>query len=736
MYRKFVGILLVVMQMTKNVIKYLVLAGLFAVPFIVFIIPSGMFFPFISGKGFTFRIIIEIIFGAFVVLAFLDAQYRPKFSWITKSVLFFTLAILVADLFSVNSYKSLWSNYERMEGFVLIAHLALYYIVASSVFRNLKNWNTFFNVSIISSVLLSFYGVLQLARKITINQGGVRVDGTFGNATYFAIYLVIHIFLCLYMLVDSSKPKWQKWLYGLIALFEAVILYYTATRGAILGLIGGLVLAAILIVWKEKENLLLKKISYGVIIFIVIFSGLFVSLRNTSFVKNSPVLSRFSSLGPEELKTQGRYFVWPMAIKGFLEKPILGWGQESFNFVFNKYYDPRMYNQEQWFDRTHDVFLDWLIAGGLVGFLAYASMYFALFYYIWRKKSTLSIPAKSVLTGMISAYIFHNIFVFDNLISYILFFSILAFVHSISSENEVSTKKFYTKIFSNDVIHYIVLPVAVVATCTAIYFVNVPAIEENKALIQAITTQGDLEKNFTLFKKVFDYNSFGNSEAVEQLLQVTSQIYSSQAPDSVKQEFYDFSKTKIEEKINQTPTDARYLVFAGSFFNRFGQFDLAIQYLERAIKESTNKQTIYFELGSSYLGKGDRAKAFETFKKAYDLEPDSQESKIIYAVGAIYTQNNSVLNQIIKTIDQNTLIGDNRIIKAYADIGDYTTVINILNARLQKNPTDKNNRLSLASVYSTIGQKQKAIDIIQAMIKENPNFKDEGEGYIKQIQSQ
>ena len=109
-----------------------------------------------------------------------------------------------------------------------------------------------------------------------------------------------------------------------------------------------------------------------------------MAVRNTTFVRNDYVLSRFASLSFSEIKTQGRYFVWPMAIKGFIEKPILGWGQEGFNFVFNKYYDPRMYTREPWFDRAHNTYLDWLIAGGALGLLSYLAIIFSLLYYLFK----------------------------------------------------------------------------------------------------------------------------------------------------------------------------------------------------------------------------------------------------------------------------------------------------------------------------------------------------------------
>ncbi len=724
------------MQTFKNILKYSVLGGLFIIPFIPFFVPSAMFFPFISGKGFAFRIITEIIFGAFVLLAFMDPQYRPKMSWITKSVFIFGIAVLVTDLLGVNVYKSIWSNYERMEGFVLIGHLVLFYIVSTSMFNTFSKWVNYFNVVIGTSAMMSIYGLFQVLGKATINQGGVRVDGTFGNSTYLAIYLVFNIFLCLYLLIDSVRPNWQRWAYASVAVLDLIILYFTATRGAILGLIGGLFVSGLIIIFLDKENTKLKKISYYAIGLIILVVVSFIPFRKTDFVKNSPVLSRFSTLGISEIKTQGRYFVWPMAIKGFEENPILGWGQENFNFVFNKYYDPRMYGQEQWFDRTHDIFLDWLISGGIVGLLSYLSLYVALLYYIWRKDSLLKFSEKSILTGLVAAYVFHNIFVFDNLISYVMFFSLLGFVHSTNTKRvgEIEQSGFYTKNFSNDVVNYIVAPVVLVLVVVTVYFVNVPAILANQTLIKAMTPQGGVEKNLALFKQVYSYNSFGSTEATEQLIQIATQISAANnVPDNLKKQFYDLAQEKIEEKLKQTPHDARYLVFAGSFYNRFAKYDEAIKYLERAIIESPDKQSIYAELGASYLGKGNTAKFFDLMKEAYETTPQSKDAKVMYAVAAIYTKNDAVLKELSAQIDQDTILNDNRFLQTYASTGDYNSVVAILTARIEKDPSNVQYKLSLASTYATMGQKQKAIDIINQIIKSDPSFKDQGEEYIKQI---
>ena len=53
----------------KDIAKAVVYSGIFLIPAVVLIISNSLFFPFITGKNFTFRIIVEIIFAAWIILA-------------------------------------------------------------------------------------------------------------------------------------------------------------------------------------------------------------------------------------------------------------------------------------------------------------------------------------------------------------------------------------------------------------------------------------------------------------------------------------------------------------------------------------------------------------------------------------------------------------------------------------------------------------------------------------------
>nr|MDP7365942.1 hypothetical protein [Candidatus Paceibacterota bacterium] len=102
----------------QKILRYLLIGGIFAVPFIPLVISSTMFFPFITGKNFAFSIIVELLLGGWAILAVLDKAYRPKFTLLLISILSFVGIIAIADIFGANPFKSFWSNFERMEGFL------------------------------------------------------------------------------------------------------------------------------------------------------------------------------------------------------------------------------------------------------------------------------------------------------------------------------------------------------------------------------------------------------------------------------------------------------------------------------------------------------------------------------------------------------------------------------------------------------------------------------------------
>lgn len=726
----------------KDILRYVIFSGIFIVPALPFFVSTALFFPFITTKGFIFRIIVEIIFACFIVLAITDRSYRPNKSFILWSLAIFVSVIAVADLFSINVTKSLWSNFERMEGWVLLAHLLAYFLVLISVLKTETVWNYFWNTTLGASLIVSFVGVLQMFSVVAINQGSNRLDAYTGNSTYLAVYLLFHIFLALFLFVRSSgEDKMWRWFYGIVALADTFILYRTATRGAILGFIGGLVVSAILIIFTEKKRRVLRNISIGIFASAIVLGALFLAVKDSSFIANNQVLSRFK---PDSLisTAQTRTSVWKIAIEGFKERPILGWGQESFNYVFNKYYEPSLFGEEQWFDRAHNTPLDWLIAGGLLGLITYLSILIALVWGIW-KASDFSTTERAVLLGLVSAYFFQSLFVFDNLLSYVMLISVLAYVHYKNHSDRQILERVDTVEVAGDVSYSVLIP-TILVLIISLYVVTVRPMIANNTLIRSFLALSlkdgtGPDKGHVLLQKALAYNSpLGKIEIREQAAQVGSEVGGMQNADpKVKQKFFELGKSALEEQIKETSEDIRHYVLLASYLNSFGQFDEAINLLEKAIDLSPKKQLLYFELATSYLNKKDYKKALEIFKFAYDLDPSFASVQRLYALGALYAGDQKLVDELLSKIDRQTIIFDNRFVQAYQTIGNFKEIAKIFEERLVIEPTNYNFHLSLAATYMALGRRNDAVKELEAVIEFAPddNTKKQAEFYISEIKA-
>ncbi|MFA6273135.1 MAG: O-antigen ligase family protein [Candidatus Paceibacterota bacterium] len=716
----------------NKILRWVALGGIFLVPFVPLVIANNLFFPFITGKAFVFRILVMIAAGAWLILALRDEDYRPKNSWILKALVVFFVIVSLADIFGANPFKSFWSNFERMEGWVGIFHLFLYFLTASSMLNDWKLWKKFFQTSIVASVIMSGYGILQLTGAMTIFQGGTRLDGTFGNATYLAVYMLFHIFLTFFLLLRERFSKTLQWTYGIIIALQLFTLYHTATRGVSLGLLGGILVTAILIALFEKERLFLKKGARIALISIVILVGGFIAIKNTSFVQNSGSLSRLASISLNEAAP--RFMVWNMGWQGFLERPILGWGQESFNFVFNKYYDPKMYTQEQWFDRSHNIIFDWLIAAGILGLLSYLSIFVALLFYLWRGKSEeFSFSEKAIFTGLLAAYFFQNIFVFDNIGSYIMFFSILAFFH-LSFGKSFSDKWQKKLVFDEMTTNKIVTPMIVVIALFALYFFNTKPYLTGTTLIGALQERV-VEQKFVLFEKALSYNSLGGAEIREQLSQTALGVGASQAPVEWKQKYFDLARSELLKQIEVPKIgDARYELFLGSYLTRFQRYDEALIHLKKAQELSPKKQIIMFEIGLVYISNKKYDQALEVFRQAYELEKNYPDARDYYAVAAIYAGQDNLVKSILEPVYGTTIVDGDNFVKAYADTNQYQKVLAIWQLRVEQNPVAKN-YIGLGATYLNLGQRTKSIEAIQKAIDLDASFKDQGEYYIKEIRA-
>lgn len=719
----------------EKYLKYGIFAGVFALLFVPFLVSSDMFFPFITGKNFAFRIIVEIIFALWIILALKDVSVRPRRTGLWVALLLFIGSLGVSALIGENSHKSFWSNFERMDGWITLIHLGAFFTVLTSTLRSEKMWRAFFNTSIVASVIMALYGVAQLAGMFTINQGGVRVDGTFGNATYLAVYMLFHFFITLWALVKWNTARWLQIGYGVALILQALMIFYAATRGTILGLVGGLFLSGLIFVVFSKGNNTLRKAGAGLAVAILLVAGGFYLVKDADFVRNNDVLTRIASISLEEGQT--RFTIWNMALEGAKERPVFGWGQENFNYVFNENYKASMYGQEPWFDRAHNIYLDWLVAGGALGLLLYLSLFAFALWYLWKPGSVFDVSEKAVFTGLLAGYGFHNLFVFDNLFSYVFFIAILSYIAYRYSQNLNTLGG--EKTVGNSA-YPVVSGAIVVLLIVTVYFANVPGMTRAAGIIDGIKPyQEGLERNLEEFKQVIGPNGLGRQEAHEQLIQFASQIQrqdlQSLSTEEFRQEVINYTKEKFEEEVRRQPNDARLRLFLGSFLRLSGFYEEAEMHLLKALELSPEKQAIMFELGSVAQSQGDANNTIRWFKTAYELEPLYDRARLHYAATLIRVGEEALADQIITERFDTPTPAEDILLQAYIDTGNVPKMTAIAEARVEKNPTNVNYRTQLAGLYLDTGRRQDAIQALRDAAEVNPAFKPDADRFIEDIEA-
>ncbi|MFA6322226.1 MAG: O-antigen ligase family protein [Candidatus Buchananbacteria bacterium] len=170
---------------------------------------SGFFFPFIVPKNLLFRVAVEIIFAAYVLLALIDKNYRPRFSSIVWAVIGYFSITVVSTLFGINILNSLWGNYERMAGLFHNFHLLMLFVVLVGAIRTKDDWYRLFSFTIFISILMSFIGLAQYLDLpfLLKSSGGLRLAATIGNAIYLAVYLMFHLFFLAFFIGNPEKFK-------------------------------------------------------------------------------------------------------------------------------------------------------------------------------------------------------------------------------------------------------------------------------------------------------------------------------------------------------------------------------------------------------------------------------------------------------------------------------------------------------------------------------------------------
>ncbi len=585
--------------------------GTYLVLFTPLIVNTKFFFPFVAPKTIFFRMVIEIILAAYLFLVIAHKVYRPRINLLTIAVTLYLSVFILASFAGINLERSFWSTNERMTGILTMLHLFAFFIILTSVFKERKEWEKVLGVSIIVGVILSLY--------VLIEEGFSVRGGTVGNTSFMAAYLLFDVFFAIIFLL-AKRGAWQIFAGACLVITLPVLLISTA-RGAIAAFFGGLFLLGLgYLIFSQKKAL--KRVALGIILALIIF-GITSAVIQPPFVKDK------ISTVPVDMKS--RIVVWESGWKGFLERPVLGWGPENFNNVFLKYYNPCMLldecGSEATFDRVHNIVLDTLVTTGIIGLLSYLFIFGVAIFGLLRAASK-AVERKNVfiplgLAVLLLVYFFQNLLIFDAINTYLVFFLSLGLVSFLTQKHAAEEKQSGRKV--NPILGF--LPIAVMIFI--LWTTNIQPAVANYYIVKMIDSQKVVELSY-FFQKSLDswMNKYETREYFSRKIARSAYQEISDEHRKSFQQAFELAESEMEKSRQENPLDPRLLLSFGKFYNGFYLFSRDVEklkkaeeILEKAIQLSPNNQQGYWYLAEIKALQGKIAETIPPLKTALGLEP-------------------------------------------------------------------------------------------------------------------
>lgn len=378
------------------------------------------FFPYIVPRTTVFHFLVELLSVGTVFLLLFFPNFRPRWNSLVRNLLIFLAVALLATITSADPSKSFTGTIERYFGFFTLLHFGAFFFIATVAWRTRMQWNVFLGLS----TLVSVYAAADFLKPLIFDNSNSLSPSVTGNPTFLAGYLLLHLFFAA-ELITCIRKRWIQIIFGISIIILTSGILFSGVRGAFLGLCAGI---GYLLIYTAYS---MPRLRFAFLItavgLLLSYALLFIN-RQEPFVQNNAVLKRITNFSLSDETIRARFAMWRMAISGFKENPILGWGRENFSLVFNRHFDTSFEKAnvgESWEDRTHNIIFEELVNGGLLGVSAYLLLFGTVFFMV-RKRVFPSV--------LLIAYFVSNLFGVDTFNTYLPFFIFLAYTIFLHNE--------------------------------------------------------------------------------------------------------------------------------------------------------------------------------------------------------------------------------------------------------------------------------------------------------------
>ncbi|MBI4138645.1 O-antigen ligase family protein [Candidatus Uhrbacteria bacterium] len=605
-------------------------------------------FPFVFSKLIFFQALIGLTFPAYLVLAWAEPRYRPKPTLLYLAIISYFIAVGASTIFSVDPLRSWWGNQERMNGLFTLLHFFAWLSMTVGVVKTWPQWRRLLNYEVTLSAFMAIVALLQKPfPRLLSFPAGDRVGGLLDNPIYMASYQIFNLFFLALLLLKKPSKKAMVY-YALVAFLDIAAFLAAQSRGALVGLAVGVLVFAIAYGSMTPSKKAKRLVLSGLLLCVVGYGVLF-ALRDTEFVRTS-TFARFTNF---TATSRTRFIAWDIAWKGFLERPITGWGFDTYHVLFNQKYNPeslRFGYYETWFDRSHNTIMDVLSMTGLFGLVTFAAVFITLFIAVVRAKRRgwIDLPFMSVLLALPAGYFVQNLFVFDHPAAFSMSYLLFALVIACSSAEFLSPASTppASGAAATKPVPWTLFAVIQLLAALVVWRMSVLPFRASMLSIQSNTafSQGRLDEAYRLAKEAWETPT----PYLDEQTFLQSRNFISVASGDLEQvpvwkEWHDLIIAVTDKHLSEHPDNVHphfiYARFLESMMNRIqSDASLADREYKKALALSPKRQQLLYSYARFLVNTNRPDEATELLKEAVALDDEIGESHWLLGIHLLFNR--------------------------------------------------------------------------------------------------
>ena len=358
--------------MLKKVQLYIFSFGLLILPFIYW---PWAYVVYEIPRVWFFECWIKIMMIVSLLILLRKKKTEKQDGLIILLIIFLLFIIVVSSILGVDVEKSIVGNFYRRDGVLTYLHLVGLFTLTGLFWQDswkktiilVVSWGAF-----LSSTWSIYLGIrLFVFGDLSLNVWNGAIGGFFSQPQFLAGYLLVTLPIVCYWLTQKKNILLTTIFLGVQLI--AVVLTHSFVASTMAILVVGLFIYEEI---KTKELRQFKGVIVILLLVVVILSGIYI--KNKVFITVQMDQGYFA---------QSRQRIAGKLLLAFFKKPIFGWGWANIDYAFESVDWPFRFGYDVYLDKAHSVFLEILIATGIVGFLTYLSIIGRSLYLLVRKKS-------------------------------------------------------------------------------------------------------------------------------------------------------------------------------------------------------------------------------------------------------------------------------------------------------------------------------------------------------------